>query len=360
MSESLTKRARTDTTDESPPTDEPTDTDSSEEPATKRTCGDSEHKRITCIGADESSFSINITQPKTWETLVEIIQPILNDCQFRVIKTDEFSGLSIECIDSKSVCVVIAKLKGDVVINNNETKLDFCVPVDLLLAHLKSISPTNSATVYGDKNGEQLQFQITSASTGKRVRHFQLNTLNREFQEIDFSAIDYKYTVDFNLHELRKILRLASGRSVDCPEIRLRILEEIDKKDKYSSFFLIHIHSEQSYGEYCYQSIIEIDDSKECKSMTITTNDFDVEDGEVPILKMSQLTETFNEVFSVSYLHNFIKSLDGNNVVMKLSPSKPMVLTTSLGDEHSYVSFVLAHRRQDTVIDKITTFIDDR
>jgi len=257
---------------------------------------------------------------------------------------------------------VIAKLKGDVVIKdeNKESKLAFCVPVDLLLAHLKSINPSNSIKVYGDVGGDQLKFKVVSLATGKRIRNFQLCTLNREIQEIDFSAIDYEYTVDFNLHELRKILRLASGRSVDCPEIRLRILEEMDKHEKYSSFFLIHIHSEQSYGEYCYQSIIDINDSKECKSMTITTGNFEVEEVDTTELKLSQLNETFNEVFSVSYLHNFIKSLDGNNVVMKLSKEKPLVLTTSLGDEQSYISFVLAHRRQDTVIDKITTFFDDR
>ena len=323
------------------------------EPATKKT------------KINPMAYSFTVTQPKTWETLVEIVQPILQDCHFRVVDNDEFSGISMESIDSKSVCVVIAKLKGKVEIvddTKTNTSQEFCVPVDLLLAHLKSVNPTNVINVHSDAGGAELKFDITSSVSGKKVRHFELSTLNRDFQEIDFNAIDYQYTVDFNLHELRKVLRLASGRSVDCPEIRLRILEEIDQAGKYSSFFLIHISSEQSYGEYCYQSQIDMDDGKTCKSLTITNSNFDVDEDTTknPPPTMSQLKETFNEVFSVTYLHNFIKSLDGNNVVIKLSPGKPLVLTNILGDETSYVSFVLAHRRQDTVVDKITSFVDDR
>jgi hypothetical protein len=59
---------------------------------------------------------------------------------------------------------------------------------------------------------------------------------------------------------------------------------------------------------------------------------------------LKDLDEKYSGVFDVEYLSMFIKSLDRHTINLHITNDKPMIVTCSLGDETSFVAFVLAQQ----------------
>ena len=323
----------------------------------------------------DATFAITFNQPRGLCSVIETISSVLKDATFQIVPMgkdrpaagrsridEQFSGMALTTIDSRHSCIVIAKLQGSVVVSTrvevNGDDLCFCVNVSMFLTHLKSIGADKRITMYGIRGSSKLYMLVQSPINAGHSRVMALSTLNKDADtEFDVSDIDYVHLVEMDLFQLRNIIKLAKGISSD--HIRIRILERPPTVGGiHVTYLLIHIYGENSYDEHCFCSSTEVQAEGKTKSMVIKNSDMVTEEAEPCRIRKSDLTETFNHVFAVDYLHCFLKSLDRHTITLRFSPTKPMIMTSSLGDEHSFVSFLLAPRENDDDLPDVVRSFD--
>jgi hypothetical protein len=331
-------------------------------------------------------WTLNLNQPRGFVEIVEVLGSVLTNCTWSVITPKEnfdqksvsksqlsadpnpesFSGLYVECIDAQHCCIVFAKLQGDVVINQELLKegkiskedMTFCVSMPLLLTHIKSVSSNNCLQVFKKATGSRLHMKVFSPVPGRHFRLMTLDTLNKEREGFEVSDIDYDYTVEFNLFELRNIVKMAKG--INCDHLRFRIMERKIHSPDNVCYFVVHIYGETSYDEqvFCSNTSIDVGQKSQGKSMVIKNAEMTLADHDPAQVKLSDLEDKYNNIFAVEYLNSFLKALNQHTIVLRLAPDRPMIMTSSLGDEHSFVSFVLAPRENDDDLPNIVHSFD--
>ena len=110
------------------------------------------------------------------------------------------------------------------------------------------------------------------------------------------------------------------------------------------------IYEERSFEAGC--DVEEVDG----KTVSVMSR----KDGSSASVFLDDLTQTFVDVYRVDTISQFASALDQHQarLLMCMEKSKPLVLTCSLGDEHSYVTVAVSAQTDDGNIDKsrITTF----
>lgn len=298
------------------------------------------------MARDNASYTLIVYQVKAFAHMLEVMGSVLKDCLFTATREESgFSGLSVQCIDDRHCCIVMAKLQCELLVaDESSTKFTFCVPVNVLLTHVKSISSNYCLKIYQTNDSPDLKLQVTSPVVS-HSRSMSIATLQKENNPFDVDDINYDFSVEKDLGEFQRILKMA--KAINCDHIRIRILEKNTNPKMH--FLIMHVYGENSYDEHCFASLTEIKDNNEngkiiMKSTENAIGSSMVDPGKISI---SELKETFNSVFGVDYLNSFIRSLDRHTVIMRLAPKRPLVLVSSLGDENSFVSIILAPRNDD-------------
>ena len=340
-----------------------------------------------CIAHKKAVVTVNFNQPRPFVSLLDVLSSLLTDGVFQIVSKDhpefnstssttlsidsgsqsDFSGLYAEFIDKSSCCVVVIKLAGEVVCNPDPdiklTKEDmqFSVHIQTMLNHLKTINPSFCLQMYRRQDTSGVHFKAFCKSMGYRqFRHIRLDTQDKVADKFSITDIDYDYIVVFELAEFRRIIRLA--KSVGSNKIKLLIMNPRETPDGvHRSFLLIQVFSDNSYDEEVFCSSTEVvkentegdeEQPKDCKASTrlVIKNSeiLEMQDADDPKnYHVKDLDEKYSGVFPVDYLNMFIKSLDRHTINLHITKDKPMIVTCSLGDESSFVAFVLAQQVND-------------
>ena len=330
---------------------------------------------VSKLAARDATVSVNFNNKAPLVMLLEGIAPMLSDCAFKIACSDNtqfnqsaitgsklqedrkastFSGIYIEALDTSHSCVIIGKIKAAVVISDGRvlTKDDmsFCVSVSTFLTHIKSVNASYFVQLYRTTGSSDLHLKLSSPSNGRHHRQMTLGTLNKESPTFGVNDIDYPHTVEFEVFELRNIVKLAKG--INCAHMRFRILETKVSTGTHRSYFIVHIYGESSYDEHCFCSVTDVKEGEKLSPNTIVIRNselIDMDDDPVNV-SLRDLDEKFNDVFPVEFLNSFLKSIDRASVTIRLAQGRPMTMTTSLGDEESFLTYMLAPKTDPTTL----------
>jgi hypothetical protein len=308
--------------------------------------------------------------------LLEGITSLLSDCTFNIAyskstsyrqsdlstsvlsddeKRDDFNGFYLEALDLTRSCIVIAKLEAHVTINEKDppdpSDMSFCVSVGTFLTHVKSISANCCVQLYRTTSSADLHIKTFSAS-GRHNRLMTIGTLNKESATFGVNNLEYPFTVQLDLAELRGIIKTAT--LIHCKNFRTRILESKDPTKTRRSYFIIHLYGDNSYDEHCFLSLTDVTEGK--STLVIKNSDF-LDDDEQAVVTLDDLDEKFNNIFPVEYMHSFLKALEKQTVTIRFAQDRPMTISSSLGDEQSFLTYLLAPKTDvDTLPNLIQTF----
>lgn len=317
--------------------------------------------------------------------LLEGITHLLSECTFHIAHGDseefsqtklssstlrddknrnKFSGVYIEAMDTTLSCIIIAKINAEVAIDNKANAPDasdmaFCLPVSTFLTHVKSINANHGVQLYRTAKSADLYLRTYSLmSESHHSRRMTLATLNKSSPTFKVSDMNYPHTIEIELNEFRTIIKTA--KAINCPNVRIRILETKAKSTKHCSFFIIHVYGENSYDEHCFCCVSSVNeetkhDGAELRKTIVIRNDLVDED--FSDVKRNQLDEKFNNVFAVEYLNSFLKALERHTVTLRLAQDQPLTITSSLGNTESFLAYFLAPKTDiSTVPDFIQSF----
>ena len=92
----------------------------------------------------DEKFTLTFESTNPLRTLVDVVHNILTRIEFQVIKDDLFEGIQLESIDTKQICLIVAKLACKV---TGPAGARFCVDAGTFNTCLKSVSPHYSVDV---------------------------------------------------------------------------------------------------------------------------------------------------------------------------------------------------------------------
>ena len=308
-------------------------------------CDDADAAKSSNLKRSRSSdhFKLTFTNPQSLKTLVDIVSNILAECHFQVCTGNDgpFVGILIESIDNKQVCMITARLACQA-----EGAEDvFCVKMSTLNTLLRSVQPHCCVDVSRADGSPDVSICAYETSPSECRSRFSLRTLAKEPDSVHLDDIDYEYTVEIDLVALRQYVKMAK-------DIKAEVMEFVVEEPRAQHTEARHTYLKVSAGAddvqmlHCFHSVTEAaPDEGAPPNVTIRTDA--CRGGATPDVGASEnLRVCYRERFSVDYLGYFMKSMERHHLTMRLSSGKPLILQYPLGNEESYIRFVLAPRSE--------------
>lgn len=278
-----------------------------------------------------NNWRLKFDQTAPLRMLMDIIHNLITRVQVQVVKSEDFSGIIIESVDTKRVCLICAKLECEVVSDSSGCLDEFCVDTQTISTCLRSIASHYSVDIYncGDEIS-MISYEVLSCTY---TSHFKLPTLIHDAEKISLDDLDYDHIVEIDLVTIRGIVKNCLALKGDTITILVQAPVSGDATQKMVTI----ISKGNATQEHKFYSSTDSIDGEMGKKVIRTTQDVNVNTiGDTP------MKELYNETFSAAYLNLFMKSMERQVLEMKLTKGMPLIITYPLGADGSSIRFVLA------------------
>jgi hypothetical protein len=292
-------------------------------------------KKAKCEPSPER-WKLTFDHTQALRTLMDVISNIIGRVQIQIYNTEDFQGIHIESIDSKRVCLIVAKLNCVVEMDGDHTT-GVCIDTTTMSTCLKSIGTHYSVDIESVKSDEVTMRSYEMISNNYTTM-FRLPTLVHDADTVKLNDLSYEYTIEIDLLTLRGIVK--NCLALKGEYVTLKVEEPSTKgRRRYTTLSIISEGNAQQ--EHVFHSTTECESNEDgCVIKTMN----DVTDTHS---QMGKLEVKYEETFSASYLNLFMKSMERQMISMRLSPQKPLILNYPLGIEKSSICFVLAPRTKE-------------
>ena len=272
---------------------------------------------------NDKNFELLFAEAGTLRRLVDIGSTVLKELDFEVVVDDEFRGLKVRCIDSKSIAMMLAKVGCSIPVAP-EQPARFSVNAPLLATCMRGI-PVNFAVSINQMQGES-DLHIV-ATPGNEMAHKQQDTIRYTMPTLvtgepppNLESLTYQYNLSLDLSTFRGIVKQSKDFASDF--LQLAVATDDDGRQR------LIMRAEGKVGfERCFDAHDDDDGG-------------DNGDGK-------QQRQAVSERFSTEYLVQMTKNMDRGTIVLRLSQGQPLLLTHGLDGDQSVVHFVLAPRCDD-------------
>lgn len=323
--------------------------EAAEEPQAKKARGG------TSSSANKFAWKVTFPQCLLLRTFCDNIGNILTECHFEIIKSTEedgFSGLSIESIDQNRVCLIQARLSGQVVIAAETTEtFGFCVRMANLTSSLKAGHACHFVDMWQPEDSSDVVFRIYEpdvSSSGSL--EFTLRTLAKSNSCKGMSGLEYALLVEIDLDTLRGPVKMAKEHKAEEVCFSVYSMNKEDKGGLVATFFVISYKADEVSAKFPHPSVSETETTTEGKPTVIRANDTSMLErftgGALPPIE--ELEVIYSNSFGVEYLYHFMKGMEKRDLTLSLDVEKPLLLEYPMGGtaRSDYIRFVLAPKTE--------------
>ena len=292
----------------------------------------------------EAHFRIVFECATAIRTLAEVLANMLDTVEVQVVRTDEFKGIVIEAMDSKQVTLSLAQLHADVEMECERTV--FCVHTKTLNTCIKSAQQHFSISIESIPASSSVRITSYESLSNTSITRFTLPTLVCELPPVSLDDMDYKFYIDMETNTLKGIVRMCLQLGAEKLTFKVQQPSEgaggaakrarVDRRHT-----VLTISSNGSCEqEHVFYSLTEDRDGTsvagKCDEMRHAPDAADLE-------------TKYLQVFGARSISEFLKSIDRQNVTLKLSErrNRPLIIHHKFGDESSYVCCVVAPQIED-------------
>ncbi len=306
-------------------------------------------RRKTVIRA---AWSICFAQSSTLKTFLENIANLLTECNFEVICNAEFQGLIVERLDNSRVCLVQARISGQVTLATQGVRHSFCLRMSNLLSCLRNAHPCHFVDIWSPEGSTDVVMRVHEPQVSSYTPTFTLRTL-AVLDEADdmMPTMEYELFVEIDLTTFQSVMKTAKNHKADTASIcvyglRSRAPEDTDPIINY---FVISYAGDEVSSQFPFQSSTEhlapgggggaggVDEPMVIRASTSVTEDYD---GLPP---EDELISIYNGIFSVEYLFLATRSMERHVLTLRLGRGKPLLIEFPLGSgKTDYLRCVLA------------------
>ena len=260
---------------------------------------ESEHKMI-----EPGAFEVTFETTTPLRVLVDVVSHILKRVEYKVQKTDAFEGISIESIDPKRVCLIVAQLSCKVLKATGDPR--FCVDTKVFNHCLKSIPQHYSVDIHSSPNDCDIVMNAYESLTKSYTTRCKIPTLVNDGDESSqLQDLDYDFTIEMDLATLRTIVRQGiqlQQMGDNAQDLTFRV-QEPKGTHAHRHIILTIVSQGTAEQRHRFHSVTDTKDGASCVIRTDNAESADIPDEE-------NLKLVYEESFSATYLSEFLKSME--------------------------------------------------
>lgn len=295
----------------------------------------------------EIDWKITILTPQTFKTFLVIICRVLTHCPFQLFKSDTFTGLRVDSMDSSMVCMIKASYECEIESNVSLTGENFSVVTATFSTLLKDVQTGHILTLTRFADSSDLTVNSYSRDNENNRSTSTLNIIDEECnaENLRMPDITYQYMVEMDLPRFKSYCKMA--HDIDSSHMEFQIDEPIAPEGAGDGlrdlFFSIGAASDVATFQKVHFSTARTQSGTANVQFYIksVSEDLCEEENELP------LEQKYSEIFSTAYLNSVLKSMDRQTVQLYMSKSLPLVIRYSLGNDQSHIQVILAPRLRD-------------
>jgi hypothetical protein len=259
-------------------------------------------------------FTAQLHFPQSFRSVINSVLEVSREVEVEVVDRTlrgkpDFCGVVVEAMSD--VCMIVAYLSGDVACVD-QARSHFYVSTATLHTCLKWVTPTQEVLLSRSPGSHELDIKMQEPAPSTASSSFRIPTLNKEIDRRRLNDMHFDYAIETEMPLLRSVIKTA--RDLRAERVRLRVIE----RDGEPRFVV------SCDGDACVQHTFD--------SVVRLSDGFEASAGDVV---------TFDDEFSAEYLHVFIKSVDKSTVSMQIAQGMPLLMSYTLGDLQSSMSFIL-------------------
>jgi hypothetical protein len=272
---------------------------------------------LPIVVADEHDFGVQLHFPQSFRSVINSVLEVSREVEVQVVdgslrRKPEFRGLVVEA--KSDVCMIVAYLSGEVKLaaDADSSRTHFYVSTVTLHTCLKSVTSTQEVRIARSPGNHDFELRMQEPHPSNASSTFRLPTLNKKFDGRRLDEMRFDYAVEFEMPQFRSVIKTA--RDLRAERVRLRVIETAGEPR-----FVVSCDGDAAV-QHTFESVARM------------SEDTDTHPGDVV---------KFDDEFSAEYLHVFIKSVDKSTVSMQIAQGKPLLMSYTLGDLQSSMSFIL-------------------
>ena len=292
--------------------------------------------------APELDFKCSVGQPQTARMLVDMVGALVSSCQFEVKKSEEFTGILVQCLDSSKTCIVHARLECEVHLPGEVTEstepVRFAVSLKEMMACMRVVHSHYVLEVCKERNSDSVQLISRDQVHMTLINSFNLGILHQDYDSAEMNELDYDYTVRIDLLEFRSILKLAKDLGSSAIQFKIYERKRVHEDDPQTIVFCLAVMGIASSTVHYFPSTVN-----EGGVFAATSNVGDVEG----LDDTSKWTLAYSDMFAQEKLSLFVRAMERSVLTLRVSSDKPLVVLFPLGGDDSYVCYILAAKIED-------------
>ena len=290
--------------------------------------------------ASEHEWIVRIGQPSTARMMIDMVYAVLPTCTFQVQKSSDFEGIVVQNMDEKKCCIVHAKLQCDVEMPTSVEH--FTLSLKDMSVCMRSVAGHYILELRKVRSSEEVQIISRDAVTDTKINACTIRTQYEDFEKAEMrKGIDYDFTVKIDLTVFRSIVKTAKDLGSGSDEkLEFRVYKRVGAEN--TILFCLRSEGTSSTTEHYFPSTCDGDEDGAYSASTASAAE-DVDGLDDP----TKWVKAYNDVFSLNYLGHFIRSMDRQQVTLRISPDKPLLVLFNLGGDASEVCYILASKVDD-------------
>lgn len=298
----------------------------------------------------EEEFNLVIDMTQTFRSLLEVLVNIVPCCRFEIVKNDTFEGIAVDEYDLNKVMVVSARMKcvvrkclsEDMQVSSDQNS--FCVNVSILKRLMALIPPTCKLEIRRRLGDVKVFFNAYEPHRRDVTRSFLMDCRDKEPRDWSIPDIDEKYIVEIDMKELRT--SITTYQHLNNDEVTFIVKECKKPGPLRQTVFIITALCDESEIVYKYESVTEWQSAeRDPNNERIVIKAFDTDMSASNKVNfphhINDMVETYTGNFSTKYIGHCLKSMENHPLRMMMAPNKPLIVFYELGEDKSYVRFLL-------------------
>ncbi len=303
--------------------------------------------------SDKHDFFMVLNNSTPFKDLVDLIHPVLETINFKVVDRNtrsgkRFRGIVINSMDPKKVAMIVARLCVDTIFPDTFPEQEFCIASSTFPDMIKSIEKGSSMEIKRMKGSNDIVIRGFNANMKNNESIISVPTFDRTDEAPQLNILDYKFIIDIELNSLRTLTRIAATTSINAQNIEFKISELVDDTmDQKITKVCISYDGGPNIPKLTKNFLSKTKWNRQSNGQTVITSSDFSEDQYIE--EESQMKMVLHEKFTTKYLNLFLKSMDRQTITLRMSPDRPLVIVYPLngGEDIGYCNFILAPTVKD-------------
>ena len=306
---------------------------------------------------NDKLWEINITSPPTFRTLMNIIDNILNQVTFTIVKTPEFTGLTVDEVNfPMETCLLRCCYQcdvtafGDFDANNHS----FSIHSQTMCPVLRNVDDNHVFKIIGfKKNAPHITINtyLPESSTFNGTQSV-ITTVEKKRNTYEIANVHSKKVVDMDLSALKGMIKIA--KELDSQLINFSISTPVQPSldGSINNFFTINVKGVSVSMSRTFHSVTcreeegadfdpipyesDEDDNMDMNDENTTPQRsvFRGIDCVPPNVQneFGEMQTVFKDSYSTKMLMDIVKCMDKGSVQLYMCPSAPLVLMHKIGE----------------------------